>query len=297
MSQDINPGLLLSAILHELRQPFASAVLNVDLAATRIARLRRSLYRAADSLEAIACLEAQLSGDPQRIPQPKLQVVSSVLASIHHKEAKLYIDVPAGLTVVAIPGTLRQVLLNLIVNARKYAPSSTITIRARPLHKEERPWPPTSTIRIPRPMALLTVADDGPGIPEAMRPGLFTPGVSQGQGSGLGLWLCRQYVRANGGDLWLDSTLRGASFSSVWPMVRSPDTPLDFVEFGHAVRHARERAGLTRAAFARRTGFDPSTLANIELARHRCTPNTRRLLVKAMTTMATRTRPNSPKQR
>ncbi|MBM9468554.1 sensor histidine kinase [Nakamurella leprariae] len=52
----------------------------------------------------------------------------------------------------------------------------------------------------------VTVADSGPGVPEALRERLFEPEVTGhpiGSGRGLGLSLVRQVARATGGDVWL----------------------------------------------------------------------------------------------
>jgi signal transduction histidine kinase len=55
---------------------------------------------------------------------------------------------------------------------------------------------------------VLTVADDGPGLPEAVRQHLFRPFVStyRSGGTGLGLAIARDLMRAHGGDLQLAAT-------------------------------------------------------------------------------------------
>ena len=65
-------------------------------------------------------------------------------------------------------------------------------------------------------MVEISVEDDGPGIPEAMREKVFepfvrldaSPGGTDG-GTGLGLTIARDVVLAHGGDLRLDSSRRG----------------------------------------------------------------------------------------
>lgn len=54
----------------------------------------------------------------------------------------------------------------------------------------------------------VTVADDGPGLPEAMRAALFRPFVNGGRrgGAGLGLAIVRDLMRAQGGDVTLLET-------------------------------------------------------------------------------------------
>lgn len=72
------------------------------------------------------------------------------------------------------------------------------------------------------------ITDTGPGIPQDMRGKLFTPGVStkEGKGMGLGLWWCRTFMRATGGDVLLANTPpgQGASFTIQLPTVARGST-------------------------------------------------------------------------
>ena len=67
--------------------------------------------------------------------------------------------------------------------------------------------------------AILTVADDGPGIPRDLRARIFEPGFSTKQsGWGIGLSLARRIVEENhGGSLRLASADRGAAFEIILP--------------------------------------------------------------------------------
>jgi signal transduction histidine kinase len=64
-------------------------------------------------------------------------------------------------------------------------------------------------------MTVVTVSDDGPGMPDAVKDTLFTPFArsSRPGGSGLGLAIVREVVRAHGGDIVLAaSSAKGTSF-------------------------------------------------------------------------------------
>ncbi len=66
----------------------------------------------------------------------------------------------------------------------------------------------------------ITVADDGPGLPQAVQTHLFRPFVAGGRvgGSGLGMAIARDLVRAHGGELTLVSTGKtGTTFRLVLP--------------------------------------------------------------------------------
>jgi len=105
--------------------------------------------------------------------------------------------------VKADAGRLRQVLHNLIKNA----------IEAM----EDMPADATPTITIasdiampagslPASMVVLSIADNGPGIPKDLREHLFEPYVTNKEkGSGLGLAVVKKILEEHGGDICVDS--------------------------------------------------------------------------------------------
>jgi PAS domain S-box-containing protein len=97
----------------------------------------------------------------------------------------------------ADPDQLRQVLFNLMTNAIQAMPEGgRITIEAR---RETG-------------VDVLTVRDDGPGVPEELRARVFEPLFStKTKGTGLGLTICRQIVEAHGGAIWVVPADRGAA--------------------------------------------------------------------------------------
>jgi two-component system osmolarity sensor histidine kinase EnvZ len=84
--------------------------------------------------------------------------------------------------------------MNLVDNARRHARHVALAAR-----------------RIGERVVLVTVDDDGPGIPPDRREGVFRPFSSDASGgTGLGLTIARDIVRAHGGDIVLeDSPLGG----------------------------------------------------------------------------------------
>jgi signal transduction histidine kinase len=106
-------------------------------------------------------------------------------------------------------GHLRQVLVNLAMNALDASTTGgRVAITARP-----RPDAATLAIEI---------TDDGHGIPADQRAQVFDPFFTtkkRGQGTGLGLWVVAQLVRANGGDLELSSEPgKGTTVRIDWPI-------------------------------------------------------------------------------
>ena len=78
------------------------------------------------------------------------------------------------------------------------------------------PAPAVVAATTQRPYYVITVSDTGMGIPATERSQLFgrfvrleSAKVSQIRGTGLGLYICRQIVRAMGGDVWLQASVPG----------------------------------------------------------------------------------------
>ena len=103
-----------------------------------------------------------------------------------HPDAEIVADVPAGLAVTADHDRLAQAVENLLSNALRHG-SSPVHVTAATTE------PGTVEIRI---------RDSGPGVPEAVRPRLFSrfaTGAASG-GTGLGLFIVRELARAQGGE-------------------------------------------------------------------------------------------------
>ena len=67
-------------------------------------------------------------------------------------------------------------------------------------------------------MAVITVSDDGPGVPAAVRSRLFRGGRSTTGGSGHGLAIARELAERNGGTLKLADAPHGATFVVELPL-------------------------------------------------------------------------------
>jgi two-component system NtrC family sensor kinase len=150
-------------------------------------------------------------------PQPADvgEVVADVVALVkpqkHFRAVKIDTALDPGLAVALGASKLTQVLLNLVLNAGAALAASQrdqgrITIRARTTVAGQ--------VRI-------EVEDDGPGIAPAVRDRLFEPFVTTkpvGEGTGLGLAVCRGLVESAGGEIGVDpSCEQGARFSVVLP--------------------------------------------------------------------------------
>jgi signal transduction histidine kinase len=110
---------------------------------------------------------------------------------------------------------LSRVIENLVINAIKFSPEgATITLGSM-IKGEE---------------AVLSVQDNGVGIPEDMAARLFEPfgnhvrrkGTAGEPSYGLGLYICRQIVAAHGGKIWFESKAgKGTIFYISLPRVQA----------------------------------------------------------------------------
>jgi signal transduction histidine kinase len=138
-------------------------------------------------------------------------VKNQVLAN--RKKIHLDLDCDDSLDAVPIdPAQIEQVLNNLITNAVKFShPDTVVRIRLERGEGQE---------------AVLSVADQGQGIPESERHRLFQPFSSSsvkptdGENStGLGLMIVKKVVEAHGGRIWVESEVgRGSTFLVALPL-------------------------------------------------------------------------------
>lgn len=101
--------------------------------------------------------------------------------------------------VAADPNQLKQVVINLIMNAvQAMDGKGTLTLR---------------TARCGDAIEL-SVSDTGPGIPADLLESIFSPFFTtkpEGEGTGLGLHICRNLIREHGGEILVDSSPGGGA--------------------------------------------------------------------------------------
>jgi signal transduction histidine kinase len=136
----------------------------------------------------------------------------SLRAQTHDGSKIIKLDIQSPkLKIPADPTRLAQVFDNLLTNAAKYAPGSLITIS---LHHNDT-------------LAIIDVCDEGPGIEEEHLKQIFKrfyrapTNNTTVRGTGLGLYICRQIIRAHGGDIEAESQLgEGTTFHIYLPLER-----------------------------------------------------------------------------
>ncbi len=228
-------GLLAAGVAHEIDNPLACILANLDSAMEELKELP-AVGIAADVAQSLK--EARESGARVRQIVRDLKVfsrseegertgvvdVQSVMESslrigwneIRHR-ARLVIDYGTVLLVLANDGRLGQVFLNLVVNAAQAiaegdSAQNEIRIATRMIDTR----------------VAIEVHDTGPGIPPEVLSRLFTPFFTTkpiGSGTGLGLSICQRLVHAMGGELRVESRVgKGSTFTVLLPSTRvQPD--------------------------------------------------------------------------
>lgn len=206
-------GQLAAGLAHELRNPLMSMKVLVQPAAERDSRVNLSerdlevLNEEITRLEGLIQTFLDFARPPQPEPRPfELQGVLAQTAALVSGQAgrrgvRLEREGPPEPVVVeADVGQVRQVFLNLFLNALDTTPDSgTVTVQV-----ERRPGGRTSADGMDGPgeWVVVQVADTGRGLPADLGERIFEPFVSTKEtGLGLGLSICKRIVEAHGGDL------------------------------------------------------------------------------------------------
>ncbi|GER87755.1 hypothetical protein KDW_19170 [Dictyobacter vulcani] len=158
----------------------------------------------------------------------------------HHSEHMITLDIDRDIWINGDAPRVRQVLTNLIENATKYSPPGTqIQVTAtpmllsdtEPLLTEDQLDPTLLIDHDDIPVVVVRVKDQGEGILPQDQQKIFEKFVraprsltTPVRGSGLGLYICRRFVEAMGGKLWLEQSIanEGSIFSFYLPQVASP---------------------------------------------------------------------------
>jgi two-component system osmolarity sensor histidine kinase EnvZ len=188
---------MLAGVSHDLRTPLTRLRL-------ALAMLPADGPLAADAAEMTADVEemermiggylAFARGEQAEQAQPVelSAMLEEIAASARRTGAAVDVEAPVPLTVQLRQNAMRRAITNLVDNARRHA--SRVAITALCAGRS----------------VLVMVEDDGPGIPPERRESVFRPFESgSAGGTGLGLTIARDIVRAHGGDITLEESQMG----------------------------------------------------------------------------------------
>ncbi len=213
-------GRLSAGIAHEVNNPLAVISYAAQLLLreeTFTAFQREILERIESETDRLKTLTGSLlsfsrSRETVKRETDLNEVLRDVLRLIHYELSRNnirleenYDDLPC---IQADSNKLKQVFINLIMNAVHVMPEGgTLAVTTRQISGGE---------------VEAVIADSGPGIPQDLQEQIFAPFFStkkEGEGTGLGLYICRNIIAEHEGRLSLHSEVgQGAAFSAVLPM-------------------------------------------------------------------------------
>ena len=218
---------LIYAFSHDLRTPITASTLSMKLALQGVYGPMSPQYKSAlengltsnaalldlaDQLLTVARLEAGEAGDDfaalelRALLEDRINQVRGIFAG---KSLELRCQLAPSAWVRGNPFELGRAVQNLLENAFKWSPlGGVVEVRLETLGH----------------FAHVAVLDDGPGVPEAVRPTLFQrfKKAGAGAGSGLGLYLARRIVEAHSGRITYARLEGKTSFRFSLPLVMGP---------------------------------------------------------------------------
>ncbi len=171
--------------------------------------------------------------------EPLLRSAAEIASDLFRaRSIELKVVLPEELPTLEIDRTrIRQVLLNLLNNAQRFTEAGSVTLEARLNDRE----------------VIVSVRDTGRGIPADKIPFIFDEFYQvdhslrrEREGAGLGLAICRQFVQAHDGRIWVESEEgSGSTFYFTLPLPESrPSTSQPFVARPEQTQWPEERAAV-----------------------------------------------------
>ncbi|MBK7974411.1 MAG: response regulator [Deltaproteobacteria bacterium] len=235
-------GRLAGGIAHDFNNLLTAIVTCAHLAVEEIppdSPAREDLDRISQAAERGSALTRQLLAFSRKQPG-EVRVVSlpslterlvGLLGRLLGEDIRVVVTPAPGVgRVVADPGQLEQVMVNLAVNARDAMPSGgTLTITMEDVDIDAAKAGAWAGVE-PGPAVQVSVTDTGTGMAPEVMARLFEPFFttkSAGRGTGLGLATCYGIVKQLRGHIWAESQLGGGTtFRIVLPRSAEEDTPL-----------------------------------------------------------------------
>ncbi|MBW7924384.1 MAG: hypothetical protein H3C59_06535 [Burkholderiaceae bacterium] len=190
-------GRLSASIAHEIRNPLGAirhangllAERITDPSLQRLTRIVESNTVRIDRIveDVLSIARRDRSADESIDAQPFLgRLVDEFVATSGAERARIGVRLSTARPIRFDSNHLRQVLLNLLANALRYASTATEAVRIEWRERDDR-------------RLELRVCDDGPGLTDEMREHAFEPFyTTESRGTGLGLYLARELCHASG---------------------------------------------------------------------------------------------------
>jgi PAS domain S-box-containing protein len=226
-------GVLSAGVAHEINNPLAYVLLNLEYLRRELPRLATQPERIEDLMirvrdachgaERVATIVRDLrtfarGDDSARGPvdlRDVLEAAVNIAGNTLSQRARVVRDYSDAPPVEGNPNRLEQVFLNLLLNAAQAMPNgdpSRDEIRVRIRHSRDRVY--------------VEIEDTGDGIPDSIISRIFEPFFSTkpvGVGTGLGLPICRSIIASHNGSIDVESVAgKGATFRVELPASKQP---------------------------------------------------------------------------
>ncbi len=233
-------GVLAGGLAHDFNNLLVAILGNADLGLRDIPagapgraaleNVRSAGLRAAELTDQLLAYAGRGGVSTARVhPAPIVEELLRICASRMPANAVATVDIPAELGIRGDAGQFRQVVLNLVVNAREALgeQGGTIQITARQVRLDGTPHPDDVLTATAGAYVALEVKDDGSGMSVESRRLIFDPFfTTKPTGHGLGLAALLGIVRSHAGGLRLQTVLgQGSSFQVMWPAATESDVP------------------------------------------------------------------------
>ncbi len=205
----------IARVAHDMRQPlnvmmFAGAFLAIrsdGVEKSMLERVRAS-GRLLDRMIGDLSDTSFLDGGRVAMTRAPTDIAALVSAAVARHSPDAEVSAARGLPKVDVdPQRIEQVLMNLLVNAKKHG-GSTEKTRVDVARRGEQ--------------VLVSVTNDGEGIRDEERSKIFDAYYQargqDGRGLGLGLHICKSLVEQHGGRIWAESDGTGSCFHFTLPV-------------------------------------------------------------------------------
>jgi PAS domain S-box-containing protein len=224
-------GVLAGGVAHDFNNLLVAMLGNADLALLELppgtdARaavdaIRTAALRAAELTDQLLAVAGRRMTAATRVEvRAVVDELIMLLRPTFRPDLTVEVAIATDATSVkADPTQLRQVLLNLIGNARDaVAGRGRIRIHTRAVHADGQPHDDDVLGPPPGDHVVIEISDDGPGLDPALRRRIFEPFfTTKPRGHGLGLAAVLGIVRGHGGGIRVSAAPGATTFQIFWP--------------------------------------------------------------------------------